>query len=53
MSPKELDAIPLTIGVAAGPNKVAPICAALRGKHLKALVLDETTATGVLEMIGK
>ena len=53
MSPKELDAIPLTIGVAAGPNKVAPICAALRGKHLKALVLDETTATGVLEMLGK
>ena len=53
MSPKELDAIPVTIGVAAGPSKVAPICAALRGNHLKALVLDEATANGVLEMIGK
>ena len=52
MSPTELDAIPVTIGVAAGPNKVAPICAALRGKHLKALVLDEATANGVLEQIG-
>jgi DNA-binding transcriptional regulator LsrR (DeoR family) len=51
MSPTELVDIPLTIGVAAGPNKVAPICAALRGKHLKALVLDETTATGVLEQM--
>jgi DNA-binding transcriptional regulator LsrR (DeoR family) len=51
MSPYELDAIPVTIGVAAGPNKVAPICSALRGRHLKALVLDEATATGVLEMM--
>jgi DNA-binding transcriptional regulator LsrR (DeoR family) len=53
MNPAELDAIPVTIGVASGPNKVAPICAALRGKHLKAMVLDEATANGVLEMIGK
>jgi DNA-binding transcriptional regulator LsrR (DeoR family) len=51
MSPKELDAIPMTIGIAAGPNKVAPICSALRGRHLKALVLDEATAIGVLEMM--
>ncbi len=53
MSPRELDAIPVTIGVAAGANKIAPICAALRGRHLKALVLDEATANGVLESIGK
>lgn len=52
MSPRELDNIPVTIGVAVGPNKVAPICAALRGKHLKALVLDEATANGVLKQIG-
>jgi DNA-binding transcriptional regulator LsrR (DeoR family) len=52
ISPGELDAIPVTIGVAAGPNKVAPICAALRGRHLKALVLDEATANDVLEQIG-
>jgi DNA-binding transcriptional regulator LsrR (DeoR family) len=53
MSPQELDVIPVTIGVAAGANKVAPICAALRGKHLKALVLDEATANGVLETMRK
>jgi DNA-binding transcriptional regulator LsrR (DeoR family) len=51
MSPKELDDIPLSIGVAAGSSKVAPICAALRGKHLKALVLDEATATAVLDQM--
>lgn len=53
MSPEELDAIPFTIGVAAGANKVAPICAALRGRHVKAMVLDEATANGVLRMIGE
>jgi DNA-binding transcriptional regulator LsrR (DeoR family) len=53
MSPAELDAIPFTIGVAAGANKVAPICAALRGRHVKAMVLDEATANAVLEMMGK
>jgi DNA-binding transcriptional regulator LsrR (DeoR family) len=53
MSPAELDAIPFTIGVAAGANKVAPICAALRGGHVKAMVLDEATANGVLRMMGK
>jgi len=53
MAPDELDAVPFTIGVAAGPNKVAPICSVLRGRHLKALVLDEATAIGVLEMMEK
>ena len=53
MGPEELDAIPLTIGVAAGENKIGPICAALRGKHLKALVLDEATANGVLEAMAQ
>ncbi len=51
MQPSELDAIPVIIGVAAGSNKVAPICAALRGRHLKALVVDEATANSVLEQI--
>ena len=53
MAPDELDAIPVTIGVAAGQNKIAPICAALSGRHVKAMVLDEATATGVLQMMGK
>jgi DNA-binding transcriptional regulator LsrR (DeoR family) len=51
MSPAELDAIPFTIGVAAGAHKVAPICAALRGHHVKAMVLDETTAHSVLKAL--
>ena len=53
LSPNELDAIPVTIGIAAGAHKVAPICAALRGQHVKAMVLDEATANGVLRTIGK
>jgi hypothetical protein len=32
---------------------VAPICAALRGYHVKAMVLDEATAHGVLKMMGR
>jgi DNA-binding transcriptional regulator LsrR (DeoR family) len=52
LSPDELGAIPFTIGVAAGQNKVAPICAALRGRHIRAMVLDEATAEEVLKVIG-
>lgn len=52
LPPDALHAIPITIGVASGPNKVAPVCAALRGRHVKAMVLDEATAQGVLEMLG-
>jgi len=51
MSPEELGAIPFTLGVAAGPNKIAPICAALKSGYVKAMVLDEATAVGVLERI--
>jgi DNA-binding transcriptional regulator LsrR (DeoR family) len=53
LDPAALDAIPFTIGVAAGPDKVAPICAALRGRHVKAMVLDEATAQGVLGMLDR
>ena len=49
LSPEELDAIPVSIGVAAGPEKAGPICAALRGHHVKAMVLDEATAIDVLK----
>ena len=53
LSPADLDDIPLTLGVASGANKIGPICSALRGRHIKALVVDEATAIGVLENIGK
>jgi DNA-binding transcriptional regulator LsrR (DeoR family) len=49
LSPEELDAIPVSIGVAAGSDKVEPNCAALRGRHVRAMVLDEATAIDVLE----
>ncbi|NRA19387.1 MAG: sugar-binding transcriptional regulator [Oceanospirillaceae bacterium] len=51
ISPEDLAKIPLTIGVASGENKVAPICAVLRGNHINALVVDETTANGVIEAL--
>ena len=41
-----------TIGVAAGPEKVRPIRAALAGRYLDSLVLDEDTALAVLETMG-
>ncbi|MDA4846636.1 sugar-binding transcriptional regulator [Hoeflea poritis] len=42
--------IPVTIGVASGPEKVEPIIAALEGGYLNSLVTDERTARSVLEM---
>lgn len=49
LEPEELANCRRTIGVAAGPEKVRPICAALAGRYLDALVLDEETALAVLE----
>ncbi|WP_128514632.1 sugar-binding transcriptional regulator [Tabrizicola thermarum] len=37
------------IGVAAGPNKVSAIHAALRGRIINGLVTDESTATAILQ----
>ena len=53
LNPAELASCPLTIGVAAGPEKVQPIRAALNGNLLDALIVDEETATSVLESFGK
>ncbi|MCV6547626.1 MAG: sugar-binding transcriptional regulator [Cohaesibacter sp.] len=47
--PKELAAIPITIAIASGPEKVEPIAAALNGKYFNSLVTDEDTATTLLE----
>ncbi len=51
LSPAELAKVPLTMGVASGASKVAPIASALRGPHRKALVVDEVTANGVLDTL--
>jgi DNA-binding transcriptional regulator LsrR (DeoR family) len=36
--------IPRVVGVAAGANKVSPIQAALRGRHVNVLITDQSTA---------
>lgn len=41
--------VPLSIGVAAGSQKVAPISGVLRGGYLKTLVTDEPTALSLLD----
>jgi DNA-binding transcriptional regulator LsrR (DeoR family) len=49
LAPAELAHCPRTIGVAAGPAKVLPIRAALNGRFLDTLIVDEETAASVLE----
>jgi DNA-binding transcriptional regulator LsrR (DeoR family) len=53
LEPRELAQCRRTIGVAAGVEKVLPIRAALNGRFLSSLVVDEQTASGILEAIGK
>ena len=49
LNPSELAQCPRTIGVAAGAEKVLPIRAALNGRFLDTLIVDEETAGAVLE----
>jgi DNA-binding transcriptional regulator LsrR (DeoR family) len=51
LEPEELANCRRTIGVAGGPEKVRPIRAALAGRYLDSLVLDEATALAVLKTI--
>jgi DNA-binding transcriptional regulator LsrR (DeoR family) len=51
LDPFELAQCPRTIGVAAGAEKVLPIRAALNGRFLDTLIVDEQTASGVLEAL--
>ncbi len=51
LTPADLCAIPFSFGVAAGPLKVGPIRSVLRAGYLKALVTDEKTSAGVLELL--
>ena len=48
LHPAELVDCPRVIGVVAGMEKVLPIQAALNGRFLKSLVVDEVTAAAVL-----
>ncbi|RST85365.1 sugar-binding transcriptional regulator [Aquibium carbonis] len=51
LAPGELEQCPRKIGVAAGPAKVLPIRAALNGRFLDTLIVDEETAASVLETL--
>ncbi len=48
LAPAEVAAIPKTIGIAAGEEKVKPVQAVLNGRYLSALVVDEATANTAL-----
>lgn len=43
--------VPIRIGVASGKEKVEPILAALNGKHINTLVVDEVTAQSALDSV--
>ncbi len=49
-SREEFKRIPLTVGVAGGPEKVAGIVGAARAGLVNALVTDEETANGCLQV---
>ena len=51
LGPAELSSCPNIIGVSAGPEKVEPIRAALAGGLISSLIVDEETASSVLEPI--
>ncbi len=53
LDPAELSQIPRRIGVVSGTEKVLPIQAALNGRFLDSLVIDEVTAGAVLERMEK
>ena len=52
MSPDQLRAVPLVVGVAASPAKAVAIRAAVRARLVNALVTDVATATAILTLSG-
>ncbi len=50
---RALPQVPVVIGVASGPGKVAPILGALRGGLVNTLVTDVATAEGILDAAGE
>jgi DNA-binding transcriptional regulator LsrR (DeoR family) len=50
LNPGDLAACPRVIGVASGAQKIGPLRAALAGHYLHSLVVDETTAQGLLDL---
>lgn len=50
IEPERLRSIPLTIGMALGPEKVIPLAAVMRGEFISALVTDVPTAISLLKL---
>jgi DNA-binding transcriptional regulator LsrR (DeoR family) len=50
-SPADLQHIPRRVCVAAGDGKIVPLLAALRAGTVTDLVVDELTATGLLDLV--
>ena len=50
LPPNEAACIPTTVGVVSGDEKIGPLRAVLGGQYINALVLDEETARGVLQI---
>jgi len=53
MSPEQLRAVPLVIGVAASPEKAMAIIGAVRAKLINALVTDTKTAQAVIASLSR
>ncbi len=53
MSPAQLRATPLVIGIAASPEKATAIIGAVRAKLINALVTDRKTAEAILERLAQ
>lgn len=51
LTPDELRAVPLSVGISAGARKIEPIASVLRGNYLDALATDEATGTRVLDLL--
>jgi len=51
-TPAQLERVPRRVCVVAGDNKVAPLLAALRAQVVTDLVVDEVTATALVEAVG-
>lgn len=48
ISLKDLDRIPFVVGLCAGHKKAAPLLAALHGRHINAMIIDEVAAISLL-----
>ena len=50
LPPSEVACIPTAVGIVSGVEKIGPLRAVLSGQYINALVLDEETAQGVLQI---